>query len=660
MHQQTENMKELSIRCYKFDPNNFLGYGKVSLRKCALEEVEILQRINNSFLMQNIGVYHLEGEGDNDDVFSIQVIGISLNDTQEIYLPLYPTEVSSLLGFEFSSSVSCVILYDTDQQSKKTVSWNKVKVLKKIAFNSYDMLIKIVKDKTEMHDLTFVPLPQERILFVKGLDQALSVELSDQISSILHISNCQHRDLQRLAYHLKKNNEISPESYEYYISNLDDKSGIDKLDSSDDINKFIESSKCQEPDFQRILALTSTISWNSISAYFMKRILYEISRDIKNLEIIQRAFSNQYKNLELTDNRDKGLDSQYFDTNSLYILPCYYVPSKNVIQDSSNKKANKISRSEINKEEDVTFEMKTRVMKKTTDMKQIVKQLRLYEARYPSTNELNYYIGISVNEEIYFPRKKEDFIKILKDNISDWKIGNKDGRYGVKACGKRFKLNNKTYTNTERHQMPDIFEYSSMVQRKYFNGMKSFDLVISKDDLAVQKKSVLSSCSKFSSSSVAFTHHHKFASVRLFSTNNVHREQDSEVRGIITPELFTKTRQELRQLFTSELEKIVTKITQEEGYTPNDVYNFALGEQSLRFKVFRTAMVRFGREIPNADLPKILKVKDLVEWFIVKLEKERPPQTYEVPENVKLFVEKHQGAKNRKINEKGAFVESQQ
>lgn len=131
---------------------------------------------------------------------------------------------------------------------------------------------------------------------------------------------------------------------------------------------------------------------------------------------------------------------------------------------------------------------------------------------------------------------------------------------------------------------------------------------------------------------------------------------DSEVKGIITPDLFNKNRNELKQLFMTELEKIVTKITQEDGYTPHDIYNFALGEHNLRFKVFKAAMARFGREIPNTDLPKILKVRDLVEWFIVKVEKERPPQTYEVPENVKLFIDKHQGKKLRKLNENAFSV----
>ena len=163
--------------------------------------------------------------------------------------------------------------------------------------------------------------------------------------------------------------------------------------------------------------------------------------------------------------------------------------------------------------------------------------------------------------------------------------------------------------------------------------------------------------SSFSSSktcSVVFPQFTSINSTRFFSTTFIQREE-SDVKGIITPELFTKTRQELRSLFTEELEKIVTKITQEDGYTPFDIYNFALAEQNLRFKVFKASMVRFGREIPNSDLPKILKIKDLVEWFIVRLEKERPPQTYEVPENVKLFIDKHQGAKVRKINEKNAF-----
>ncbi|KAF0985032.1 hypothetical protein FDP41_000071 [Naegleria fowleri] len=147
--------------------------------------------------------------------------------------------------------------------------------------------------------------------------------------------------------------------------------------------------------------------------------------------------------------------------------------------------------------------------------------------------------------------------------------------------------------------------------------------------------------------------------MRFFSTNNnMTREEtgDSEVKGIITPDLFNKNRNELKQLFMTELEKIVTKITQEDGYTPHDIYNFALGEHNLRFKVFKAAMARFGREIPNTDLPKILKVRDLVEWFIVKVEKERPPQTYEVPENVKLFIDKHQGKKLRKLNENAFSV----
>ncbi|KAL9643573.1 hypothetical protein ABK040_016855 [Willaertia magna] len=158
---------------------------------------------------------------------------------------------------------------------------------------------------------------------------------------------------------------------------------------------------------------------------------------------------------------------------------------------------------------------------------------------------------------------------------------------------------------------------------------------------------------KFISTIATTSHNNK---IKYFSLNLIHREEKQEqVRGLITPELYTKTRPEIKQLFQTELEKLVTKITQEDGYTPHDLYNFVLGEHTLRLKVFKAAMARFGKEIPNADLPKILTVKDLLEWFIQALEKQRPPATFEIPENVKLFIEKHQGKTARKENEKGSF-----
>jgi len=228
--------------------------------------------------------------------------------------------------------------------------------------------LQVFKNGIEKVRLTFKPSPIEKTQ--SSGHSELQIEPSDKISAIVHDSMCHHGDFQRLVYYLRNKDEITLASYRSYMHNIQEKCVLDKMNDRDNIDKFIASSKCVEPDFQQVLCLTCVIDWCSIASYFMKRLLHETRRNVLVLQIVQKSLAIQYRNLELTDNIDKSLEAQPFDASDRYALPCYHVPQKHIIQDSSNKKSNNISRNEISKDI-TTFEMKTRVMKKTTDMKQM-------------------------------------------------------------------------------------------------------------------------------------------------------------------------------------------------------------------------------------------------------------------------------------------------
>ncbi len=67
-------------------------------------------------------------------------------------------------------------------------------------------------------------------------------------------------------------------------------------------------------------------------------------------------------------------------------------------------------------------------------------------------------------------------------------------------------------------------------------------------------------------------------------------------------------------------------------------------------------MQTFGREIPSNALPKIITVQHLVNWFVEKVESEKPKETYQVPPNVKMYIERHEKIRERQQNMKEAFA----
>ncbi len=67
-------------------------------------------------------------------------------------------------------------------------------------------------------------------------------------------------------------------------------------------------------------------------------------------------------------------------------------------------------------------------------------------------------------------------------------------------------------------------------------------------------------------------------------------------------------------------------------------------------------MEKFVCEIPSKDLPKIITVQDLVNWYINKVEADKPKASYKIPDNVKMFIDKHEKVRQREENRKKAFA----
>lgn len=60
-------------------------------------------------------------------------------------------------------------------------------------------------------------------------------------------------------------------------------------------------------------------------------------------------------------------------------------------------------------------------------------------------------------------------------------------------------------------------------------------------------------------------------------------------------------------------------------------------------------IARFGREIPNSDLNKFIRVQDIIDWYTNKALSERPKYGIEVPPNVRLFIEKNEPKRIREM-----------
>lgn len=59
-------------------------------------------------------------------------------------------------------------------------------------------------------------------------------------------------------------------------------------------------------------------------------------------------------------------------------------------------------------------------------------------------------------------------------------------------------------------------------------------------------------------------------------------------------------------------------------------------------------MQRFGREIPSYQLQNINFVKELVAWFVQKVESEKPKPSLTVPENVKFLIKQQESKRKVK------------
>eukprot|EP01027_Heterolobosea_sp_BB2_P002623 GEZU01003950.1.p1 GENE.GEZU01003950.1~~GEZU01003950.1.p1 ORF type:complete len:143 (+),score=41.29 GEZU01003950.1:217-645(+) len=115
--------------------------------------------------------------------------------------------------------------------------------------------------------------------------------------------------------------------------------------------------------------------------------------------------------------------------------------------------------------------------------------------------------------------------------------------------------------------------------------------------------------------------------------------------------LYTLDKPALYKLFVERITPIVTNVTKENNYVPENIEGFILGEKNLKFKVLSRAQQAFGREIPSYELAKIKTVKDAVTWFVNKIESEKPQPDIRIPPNVKLQIEKIRSQKKAEKRE---------
>jgi hypothetical protein len=113
---------------------------------------------------------------------------------------------------------------------------------------------------------------------------------------------------------------------------------------------------------------------------------------------------------------------------------------------------------------------------------------------------------------------------------------------------------------------------------------------------------------------------------------------DEKKEDFIKPDFYKKSRGELVKLHYEAFKPILLRITQEDGYTPFDTYNFIIGKPELREKVFRAAFFRFGSEIPSTEKNKIVTVKDLVNWYAMQIVAQREPKIFDVPKPIAQLI----------------------
>jgi hypothetical protein len=117
----------------------------------------------------------------------------------------------------------------------------------------------------------------------------------------------------------------------------------------------------------------------------------------------------------------------------------------------------------------------------------------------------------------------------------------------------------------------------------------------------------------------------------------------------ITEELLIKSSEDIEPMIREEITTIVKQ------FSDKNIKELDLKTDiQLKFNILRAVMKRFGREIPNNALPNMIKVDDIIKFYIDLIEFEKPKPVEKLPDNVKLFL-KHAKRHVREENEKNAF-----
>lgn len=107
------------------------------------------------------------------------------------------------------------------------------------------------------------------------------------------------------------------------------------------------------------------------------------------------------------------------------------------------------------------------------------------------------------------------------------------------------------------------------------------------------------------------------------------------------PEIYKMNKRQLRAHLLNRLTPVISSVTKQDGYIPETISNFILGDKSLRERVFKAVQRSFGREIPSYDTNLIITVPQLIAWLIRRVELERPLPDLEVPPAIKVYIRKN-------------------
>jgi hypothetical protein len=113
-------------------------------------------------------------------------------------------------------------------------------------------------------------------------------------------------------------------------------------------------------------------------------------------------------------------------------------------------------------------------------------------------------------------------------------------------------------------------------------------------------------------------------------------------KPLIDESLRKMSRMEIRKVLSADLSLIINDMTEEKGYSLPEPLDLIIAARDIKYHVVSQVEQRWGVDVPSVELRKMDYPKVILEWYLNKIESEKPMKSYKVPENVKNLINKNE------------------